>query len=154
MKHSMVWNQRLDTWEYLVAQLTHKFQSMRHWNWMIKLIPPPKDCKVINSKWFFKCKQGENGLIEHYKARLVAQDYTQRPGIDYDETFSPVVHFESVPVVVALAVHENIKLHQMDVKTAFLNGELNEESSWSNQKDLWERAKKTWYVVWKRVFMV
>ena len=57
---------------------------------------------------------------------MVAQGYYQRPGIDYDETFSPVVRFESVRSVVALAVHESMKLHQMDVKTAFLNGELNE----------------------------
>ena len=57
----------------------------------------------------------------------MAQGYTQRPGIDYDETFSPVVRFESVHSVIALAVHKDMKLHQMDVKTAFLNGELSEE---------------------------
>ena len=102
-----------------------EFQSLCE-NQVWDLVPPPRDCKVINSKWVFKCKQGENGLVERYKARLVAQGYSQRPGIDYDETFSPVVRFESVRSVVALAVHENMKLHQMDVRTAFLNGELNE----------------------------
>ena len=91
------------------------------------LVPPPKDCKVINSKWVFKCKLGERGQVERYKARLVAQGYSQRPGIDYEETFSPVVRFESVRSVIALAAHENMKLHQMDVKTAFLNGKLQEE---------------------------
>ena len=57
----------------------------------------------------------------------MAQGYSQRPGIDYEEAFSPVVCFESVRSVMALAVHGNMKLHQMDVKTAFLNGELCEE---------------------------
>ena len=55
------------------------------------------------------------------------QGYSQRPGIDYDKTFAPVVHFESVHSVIAIAVHGNMKLHQMDVKTAFLNGELHKE---------------------------
>ena len=66
-------------------------------------------------------------MVKHYKARLVAQIYSQRPGIDYEEAFSPVVRFESVCSVIALAVHENIKLHHMDVKTTFLNGELHEQ---------------------------
>ena len=88
---------------------------------------PPKDCKVINSKWVFKCKLGEHGQVERYKAHLVARGYLQRPGTDYEETFSPVVRFESVRSVIALAVHGNMKLHQMDVKTKFLNGELREE---------------------------
>ena len=91
------------------------------------VVPPLKDCKVINSKWVFKCKLGETGLVERYKARLVAQGYSQRPGIDYEETFSTVVRFESVRPIIALAVHGNLKLHEMDVKTAFLNGELTEE---------------------------
>lgn len=92
-----------------------------------ELVPPPSDRKVINSKWVFKCKLKENGLIERYKARLVAQGYSQRQGLDYEETFSPVVRFESVRTVVSLAISEKMKLHQMDVKTAFLNGELTED---------------------------
>ena len=65
--------------------------------------------------------------MECYKACLVAQGYLQRLGIDYEETFSPVVCFESVCSMMALDVHGNMKLHQMDAKTAFLNGELREE---------------------------
>ena len=103
-----------------------EFESL-HLNQVWDLVPPLKDRKVINSKWVFKCKLGENGLVERYKARLVAQGYSQRPGLDYEETFSPVVRFESVHSVIALAVHGKMKLHQMDVKTAFLNGELTKE---------------------------
>ena len=88
---------------------------------------PLKDRKVINSKWVFKCKLGENGLVECYKARLVAQRYSERPGLDYEESFFLVVHFESVCSVIALAVHGKMKLHQMDVKTAFLKGKLTKE---------------------------
>ena len=103
-----------------------EFQSLQA-NEVWDLVTPPKGCKVINSKWVFKYKLGEHGEVERYKARLVAQGYSQRPGIDYEETFSPVVRFESVRSVIALAIHGNMKLHQMDVKTAFLNGELHEE---------------------------
>ena len=97
-----------------------EFQSLNA-NQVWDLVSPPKDRKVINSKWVFKYNLGENGLVERYKAHLVAQGYSQRPGIDYEETFSLVV-FESVCSVITLPAHGNTKLHQMDVKTAFLNG--------------------------------
>ena len=91
------------------------------------LVELPKNARVVNCKWIFKHKIGATGLVERYKARLVAQGYSQLPGIDYEETFSPVVRFESVRTVIALAVQDNLKLHQMDVTTAFLNGELKEQ---------------------------
>ena len=68
----------------------------------------PKDGKVISSKQVFKCKVGEH---ERYKARLVAQGYSQRPVLDNEETFSPIVRFESVRTVAALAAQDNLKLH-------------------------------------------
>ena len=98
-----------------------------HVNHVWDLVPPSKDKKLVKSKWVFKCKCGENGMVERYKARLVAQGYSQRQGIDYDETFSPVVRFESIRTVIALAGQKKMKIHQMDIKTAFLNGELTEE---------------------------
>ena len=91
------------------------------------LVELPKNARVVNCKWIFKHKIGVTGLVERYKARLVAQGYSQLPGIDYEETFSPVVRFESVRTVIALAVQDKLKLHQMDVTTAFLNGELKEQ---------------------------
>ena len=90
------------------------------------LVELPKDARIVNCKWIFKQKIGATGLPERYKARLVAQGYSQVPGIDYEETFAPVVRFESIRTVIALAAQQSLKLHQMDVKTAFLNGELKE----------------------------
>lgn len=65
--------------------------------------------------------------MEHHKARQVAQGFLQKHGIDYDETFCPVVRFESVRTVIALAAQLDLRLHQLDITTAFLNGELKEE---------------------------
>ena len=92
-----------------------------------KLVELPEGRKTVGCKWIYKLKHDEDGNIERYKARLVAQGFSQKEGIDYDETFSPVVRFESIRTVLALAAQFGLSLHQMDVKTAFLNGELKEE---------------------------
>ena len=91
------------------------------------LVKLPKGRKAIGSKWVYKVKIGADGLIERYKARLVAQGFSQKYGDDYDETFCPVVRLESLRALIALAVQKGLKLHQVDVTTAFLNGELEEE---------------------------
>lgn len=98
-----------------------------HANKVWDLVELPENKKAVGSKWVFKVKVDADGTVERHKARLVAQGVSQRPGVDYDETFSPVVRFESVRTIVALAAQHGLKLHQMDVKTAFLNGELKEE---------------------------
>ena len=76
----------------------------------------------INCKWVFKKKIGSDQNLSSYKARLVAQGFSQKHGVNYDETFAPVVWFESVRTLLSLASNYNLKLHQMDVSAAFLNG--------------------------------
>ncbi|KAJ0522447.1 putative RNA-directed DNA polymerase [Helianthus annuus] len=90
------------------------------------LIPHPSFSNAVESKWVFRVKYHSDGTIERYKARLVAQSFTQIPGLDYSHTFSPVVKASMVRIVLSLAVLNNWKLHQLDVKNAFLNGNLNE----------------------------
>ena len=91
------------------------------------LVELPKDRKAVGSKWIFRVKTNADGTVERHKARLVAQGFSQKFGDEYDETFCPVVRFESVRTIIALAAQHGLKLHQMDVTTAFLNGELKEE---------------------------
>ena len=82
---------------------------------------------MIGTKWIFSNKSDEHGTIIRNKSRLVAQGYTQVEGIDFDETFAPVVRLESIRMLLAIASYLNFKLYQMDVKSAFLNGMLQEE---------------------------
>ena len=78
-------------------------------------------------KWVFKKKLNPDGFVQKYKARLVAQGFSQVYGEDYDEVFAPVARFESVRAVVSQAVKKGMHIHQMDVTAAFLNGDLQEE---------------------------
>lgn len=87
----------------------------------------PKNCSVIGTKWIFRNKLNEEGIVIRNKTRLVAQGYSQKEGIDYDETFSPVARFESIHILLAYESFNKFKLFQMDVKSIFLNGFINEE---------------------------
>ena len=91
------------------------------------LVELPKDRKPVGCKWIFKAKYKDDGEIERFKARLVAQGYAQKPGIDFHETFSPVVKHSSIRSLLSYGVNRDMKIHQMDVVTAFLNGNLDEE---------------------------
>ena len=91
------------------------------------LVELPEGSKRVGCKWVFKTKRDSNGNIKKYKARLVAKGFTQRDGVDYKETFSPVSKKDSFRIIMALVAHYDLELHQMDVKTAFLNGNLEEE---------------------------
>jgi len=92
-----------------------------------ELVELPKGRSAIGCKWIFKVKHDSEGQVERFKGRLVAKGYSQKYKIDYDETFSPVVRFSSIRTLLAYAVQRGMIIHQMDVVTAFLNGELNEE---------------------------
>ncbi|CAL8992118.1 unnamed protein product [Prunus brigantina] len=111
--------------EWFLAMQEELNQFVRNDVWY--LVPRPINTNVIGTKWIFKNKTDEQGNVVRNKARLVAQGYTQMEGIDFDETFAPVARLESVRLLLAIACHLKFKLYQMDVKTAFLNGVLNEE---------------------------
>lgn len=87
----------------------------------------PQGHKAIDVKWVFKTKRKSDGKAEKHKARLVAKGYEQQPGYDYQEVFSPVARIETIRLIIALAAQNHWKVHQMDVKSAFLNGPLEEE---------------------------
>ena len=104
-------------------QELHQFVRNDVW----ELVPRPKDTHVIGTKWIFKNKTDKDGEVVRNKSRLVAQGYTQVEGIDFDESFAPVARLESIRILLSIACIMNFKLYQMDMKSAFLNGFLNEE---------------------------
>ena len=97
----------------------------RHNVWT--LVPHPQGKTIIGTRWVYENKKDEDGIVTRNKARLVAQGFTQLEGLDYDETFSPVARLEAIRLFLAYASFINFKVYQMDVKTAFLHGELGEE---------------------------
>jgi hypothetical protein len=91
------------------------------------LVDPLRYVNVIGTKWVFKNKQGENGEVVRNKTRLVAQGYSQIEGLDFGETFAPVAHLEAIRILLAFAASKGFKLYQMDMKSVFLNGVIQEE---------------------------
>lgn len=91
------------------------------------IVPRPKGKSVVSSKWLFKIKHATDGSVEKYKARFVAKGFSQKEGIDYEETFAPIARYTSIITIIAIATVKGWKLHQMDVKTTFLNGVIEEE---------------------------
>ena len=91
------------------------------------MVDLPLSRKTIGNKRVLNIKHKADGIIGRYKARLVVKGYTQQERIDYEETFSPVVRFASIRLILAIVARMDLELHQMDVKTAFLNGEFDEE---------------------------
>ncbi|CAD5184495.1 unnamed protein product, partial [Musa acuminata subsp. malaccensis] len=106
------------------------------------LVELPNDCKRVGCKWVFKTKCDSTSNIERYKARLVAKGFSQKEGIDYNETFSPVSKKDSLRIVMALVAHYDLELHQMDVKTTFLNGDLDEEIYMEQPEGFIEKGKE------------
>ena len=98
---------------------------MKNETW--KLVSPPKYCKPIGLKWVFKIKRDQNNQVQKYKARLVVKGYAQRQGKDYDEIFAPVARIETIRIILVISVQFGWLVYHLDVKTAFLNGEISED---------------------------
>ncbi|GKD71878.1 retrovirus-related pol polyprotein from transposon TNT 1-94, partial [Tanacetum coccineum] len=110
-------------WVDAMQEELNQFYKNKVWT----LVPVPYENIGICSKWVFRFKKDEHGIVTKNKARLVAQGYSQEEGIDYDETFAPVARMEAIRIFLAFATYMNFIVFQMDVKSAFLNGKLKEE---------------------------
>ena len=104
-----------------------------------ELVELPAGAKVIGVKWVFKTKLNESGEVDKYKARLVAKGYHQRQGVDFQEVFAPVARCDTIRAILALAAQRSWKVLQLDVKSSFLNGELNEDVYIAQSKGFEER---------------
>jgi hypothetical protein len=108
----------------------HQFTRNDVWT----LVPRPVEHNIIGTKWIFKNKTHEHGTVVRNKVHLVAQGYTQIEAVDFDETFAPVARLESNRILLSIACHLGFKLYQMDGKSTFLNGVLQEEVYAEQQK--------------------
>ena len=109
-------------WEAAMQEEMSRIEQLGTW----VLVPRPEGVNIVRCKWVYKIKRDEKGNVSRYKARLVAQGFTQVPGVDYVDTFAPVAKFSTLRVLLALAAQLDLEIHQMDVKNAYLNGTLTE----------------------------
>jgi len=106
--------------------MKEEFDSLiKNGTWVLTNLPPERS--VIKSRWVYKLKRGSENEIQRFKARFVAKGFSQKPGIDFDETYAPVVKYDSLRTILAIAAAEDLEISQLDVKTAFLYGKLEEE---------------------------
>src|SRR5277367_6445735 len=112
-----------DDWHKAMEEEIDQIKKNETWS----LVPRPDDKNVIGTKWVFRNKLDENGEITRNKARVVCKGYAQEEELDYGETFSPVARMEGVRTLLAYVVYKGFKVYQMDVKSTFLNGLLEEE---------------------------
>ena len=110
-----------------VEAITKEFQLIMK-NDVFDIVPKPENNSVVSSKWIYKIKHACDGSIEKYKVRFVSRGFSQNQGIDYEENFAPIARYTSIKTIMALASMIKWDLHQMDVKTTFLNGVIEEEA--------------------------
>ena len=115
----------IDAYHWIKA-MKSELDSM-YSNQVWDLVKAPNGIKPVDSKWVYKRKRGVDGKVETFKVRIVVKGYTQKEGIDYDETFSPVAMLKSIRILLSIAAHYDYEIWQTDVKTALLNGNLEEE---------------------------
>jgi Reverse transcriptase (RNA-dependent DNA polymerase) len=113
----------LGRFHHTIQEELNSLEQMGTWD-VVDRIEVPRDAKILPSKFVLKVKRQADGTIDRFKARLVAMGNLQESDIEYDITFAPVVDFTVVRMMTAIAAKKGYKVHQMDVKTAFLNGDL------------------------------
>ena len=109
-----------------VEALTEEYQLIMK-NDVWDIVPKPKNKSVVSSKWIYKIKHAADGSIENYKARFVVRGFSQKEGINYEETFAPVARYTSIKAIMKLSSMMKWDSHRMDVNTTFLNGVIEEE---------------------------
>jgi hypothetical protein len=109
-------------WVVAMHEELNNFTRNEVWH----LVPRPNQ-NVVGTKWVFRNKQDDHGVVTRNKARLVTKDYSQVEGLDFNETYAPVARLESIRILLAYATYHGFKLYQMDLKSAFLNGPIKEE---------------------------
>nr|GEW70108.1 retrovirus-related Pol polyprotein from transposon TNT 1-94 [Tanacetum cinerariifolium] len=112
-----------DCWFQAMQDEIHEYDRIQVW----ELVPQPYCVMIIALKWIYKVKLDEYGDVLKNKARLVAKGYRQQEGMDFEESFAPVARIKAIRIFIANAASRNMTVYQMDVKTAFLNGDLKEE---------------------------
>ncbi|KAF5768457.1 putative RNA-directed DNA polymerase [Helianthus annuus] len=112
-----------DSWVNAMQEELNQFEKLKVW----KLVDLPEGHRKINTKWVFKCKRDDRGVVVRNKARLVVQGFSQQEGIDFTEVYAPVARLEAIRIFLAFASWKNFKVYQLDVKSAFLYGKVKEE---------------------------
>ncbi|UYV77939.1 hypothetical protein LAZ67_15002938 [Cordylochernes scorpioides] len=112
-----------DQWKEAMEEEFHSLTSHNVWT----LVPKPENENLIKGKWIFNIKMNPDGSIDKRKARFVAMGHNQKPGVDYEESFAPVMKLDSLRTLIAIASQQNMKIEQYDVKTAYLNAELKDD---------------------------
>ena len=115
----------------------HSIRANKIWD-LVKL---PKNQRALPCKWVYRLKETSDSTTPKYKARLVLKGFRQEYGVDFDEIFSPVVKMTTLFFMLGVVAADNLELIQLDVKTAFLHGDLQEEINMSSRKALWHPAK-------------
>lgn len=136
-----------------LAAMDEEVQALQN-NCIWILVPRPTNTNIVGSKWVFQTKYLSDGSIERYKARLVAKGYTQVLGLDYTDTFSPVIKGTIVRVVLYLVVTKKWPLRQLDVKNAFFNDHLSEHVYMEQPPDTLTLAFPIMFVSCRKPFMV
>ena len=114
---------QVSNWLQAEADEIHSLQKKQ----VLHATVPPEGCTLLSTRWIYRVKYSQDGSISRYKARLVTKEYEQVLGVDYDETFSPVVRLTSLRIIFAIAAQQHLILHTMDADTAFLNAPIDED---------------------------